>query len=318
MKAVASALILVTVSLTLAIPGEAQAYNATGYWFSRQQLGGFTPDPFQLNLVQNPSGAISGTAFVRDTLTPTSYALFSVSGSVSGDTVTLDETSILINIPPPNEGFWCRRSGTLTFSSETVLEAHLSGTHCLETTWVLTRTNPPPFGSFDTPANNTTNAAGGIGLTGWALTYTGLPTVAIYRDPLPTEGAALVFVGFASFIQGARPDVAAAFPNYPYNTYGWGFQVLTNELPGTGEQPLGNGTYTFHAIATDLYGVATDLGTKVVSVNNAGSPLPFGTIDTPAQGGHDFRRGLHQFRMGANAAAEFDPNRWVHNYGFYR
>lgn len=142
-----------------------------------------------------------------------------------------------------------------------------------------------PFGSFDTPANNSTNLAGGVGFTGWALSYIGVTSLGVYRNPLPGEGSGLVFVGDAEFITGSRPDVATAYPGYPYNTRGWGFQVLTNELPGTNGQAIGNGTYTFHAIAADANGLTADLGSKTITVNNAGSVLPFGAIDTPTQGG---------------------------------
>ena len=78
--------------------------------------------------------------------------------------------------------------------------------------------------------------------------------------------------------------MAATFPGYPNNNWGWGAQILTNYLPGANGMPLGNGTYKLHAIAADPSGLATDLGTTMISVNNAASILPFGTIDTPAQG----------------------------------
>ena len=142
----------------------------------------------------------------------------------------------------------------------------------------------PPFGSFDTPINNS-NVAGAIAVTGWALSYIGVTNLSIYREPVPGEGTALIFVGTADFVAGARPDLAGAYPNYPYNDRGWGLQLLTNELPGTNGQIIGNGTYTLHAIASDTNGLATDLGSKTITVNNAGSNVPFGTLDTPTQGG---------------------------------
>src|ERR1700730_14164078 len=96
--------------------------------------------------------------------------------------------------------------------------------------------------------------------------------------------AGLVYLGNAVLVPGVRPDVAAAFPGYPNNSWGWGAQILTNYLPGANGMPLGNGTYKLHAIAADPSGLATDLGTTMISVNNAASILPFGTIDTPGQG----------------------------------
>jgi Bacterial regulatory proteins, luxR family len=53
---------------------------------------------------------------------------------------------------------------------------------------------------------------------------------------------------------------------------------------GTNGSPLGNGTYKLHAIAADPTGLSTDLGTTIITANNAASVHPFGTIDTPAQG----------------------------------
>jgi hypothetical protein len=55
--------------------------------------------------------------------------------------------------------------------------------------------------------------------------------------------------------------------------------VLTNMLPNGG-----NGPYTIYAYATDYAGLSTLIGTRQVNGVNAGSILPFGTIDTPGQG----------------------------------
>lgn len=144
-----------------------------------------------------------------------------------------------------------------------------------------------PFGSFDTPTNNTTNVSGALNTGGWALSPIGIANVAIWRDPVNGEATApngLVFISNAIQVPGARPDVAAAFPGYPNNNYGWGVQILTNELPGTGGKPIGNGTYRLHAIATDNDGLSAEIGASTITVNNAGSLLPFGTIDTPRPG----------------------------------
>ena len=46
-------------------------------------------------------------------------------------------------------------------------------------------------------------------------------------------------------IEGARPDIVAAFPQYPgVSRAGWGFMILSNMLPNAG-----NGTFTLHAVA---------------------------------------------------------------------
>jgi acetyl esterase/lipase len=142
-----------------------------------------------------------------------------------------------------------------------------------------------PFGYVDTPANNTTGVAGGLGVTGWALSPVGVRTIAIWRDPVAGEGTNWIYVGTAVVIAGSRPDVAEAFPGYPCGNCGWGAQILTNELPNTtGAAGVGNGTYTLHIIATDNIGQTAVIGSTVFTAANAESVLPFGTIDTPAQG----------------------------------
>src|SRR4029453_13443594 len=61
---------------------------------------------------------------------------------------------------------------------------------------------------------------------------------------------------------------------------GWGYMLLTNFLPNQG-----NGTFTLVAQATDVEGHTTTLGSKTISCANTTATAPFGTIDTPAQGG---------------------------------
>ncbi|HEY6389661.1 MAG TPA: hypothetical protein VIX89_00190 [Bryobacteraceae bacterium] len=146
----------------------------------------------------------------------------------------------------------------------------------------------PPFGSFDTPVNNTTGVVGAIPVSGWALDPIEVTRVDIFREPVGGEPAgALVLIGTAVFSADARPDVAAMFPTYPYQyRAGWGYQMLTNFLPNaSGSGAPGNGTYRLHAIAFGKSGSQQDLGTKTITVDNAHAAKPFGTIDTPGQGG---------------------------------
>jgi hypothetical protein len=145
-----------------------------------------------------------------------------------------------------------------------------------------------PFGSIDTPAENAMGLAGAIAVTGWAAGNPGIATVDIWREPVAGETPSsngLLFVESASIVPGSRPDVAAAFPGYPNNDSGWGALVLSNELPNSNGPGLGNGTYRIHVLATGASGQTTDLGTRTFTTDNAHSNLPFGTIDTPAEGG---------------------------------
>lgn len=133
-----------------------------------------------------------------------------------------------------------------------------------------------PFGQFDSP-NEAAVHQGSIPVTGWALDDVGIESLEI---KLETDGV-LNTIGEAVFIQGARPDVEQAYPGYPYNyKAGWGYMLLTNYLPNSG-----NGTFTLHAVATDLEGNTANLGQKTITCNNANAVKPFGAIDTPAQGG---------------------------------
>jgi hypothetical protein len=141
----------------------------------------------------------------------------------------------------------------------------------------------PPFGDFATPLEGTTGVTGAIPVTGWVLDDIQTTKVEIWRDPVLSAGEvnSLYFIGTAIFVEGARPDVEAAYQTYPFNyKAGWGYMLLTNFLPGQG-----NGTFKLYAIASDMEGNVFTLGTKTIVCDNAHAAKPFGTIDTPAQGG---------------------------------
>jgi hypothetical protein len=139
-----------------------------------------------------------------------------------------------------------------------------------------------PIGSIDTPPP-LAQVAGEVAVTGWAVDDSGIADVGVYRSPVagePTDPSGLVFIGMAVTIDGARPDIAAAFPTYPgVSRAGWGFMILSNMLPNGG-----NGTFTLHVIARSQSGETQSIGSRVIVVDNASSVLPFGTIDTPGQG----------------------------------
>ncbi len=141
----------------------------------------------------------------------------------------------------------------------------------------------PPFGSFDTPLNGAAGITGAIPVTGWALDDIGMEKVEIWRDPVLAAGEvnSLYYIGSGLFVEGARPDIETIYPGYPGNsTAGWGYMLLTNMLPGHG-----NGIYRLHAFATDKEGNVVLLGTRIIGCDNANAVKPFGTIDTPSQGG---------------------------------
>lgn len=135
-----------------------------------------------------------------------------------------------------------------------------------------------PYGAFDTPANGSV-IKGGVAVTGWALDDIGTRQVQIsVKFEFDIEP---IYIGDAVFVEGARPDVEQAYPDYPENyKAGWGYMMLTNCFPDGG-----NGKCKIYAIATDQEGNQVTLGTKTVICDNANAVKPFGAIDTPTQGG---------------------------------
>jgi hypothetical protein len=189
---------------------------------------------------------------------------------------------------------------TITLSAPTAYSLQIPVTLSVDQTGTSTAA---AFGQVDTPAQNATNQVGAIGVTGWAIDDVGVMSVKIYRTCLAFDNPAscqivlgqnVVFVGDAAFLAGARPDVEAAFPGYPFSyRAGWGMQILTNMLPNLPAAQLygGQGTLTLYAVATDVEGHATLLGRTsadstptTIAMNNNAIAKPFGTADTPLLG----------------------------------
>lgn len=167
----------------------------------------------------------------------------------------------------------------------------------------------PPIGQVDSPAQGATGVRGAIVLSGWAIDDIGVSAVTIYRNCLAEEPQAncqvgvipgreadrVVSLGEAEQVPGARPDIEAAFPQYPGSRAGWGLLILSNTLPrstGTYSPFGGQGPLTLYAVASDAEGQRTLLGRSWLSdtapttltLDNDAIAKPFGTIDTPAQG----------------------------------
>jgi len=133
-----------------------------------------------------------------------------------------------------------------------------------------------PFGTFATPSDGAT-VSGVVSLTGWALDDVAVAHVKIYL----IAGGSLVYMGDGVFVEGARPDVAHAFPAYPNSQKaGWAYSLVTNFLPDGG-----NSAYTIQVIATDNEGTQTTLGMKTIHCDNNNAVKPFGDFDTPTPGG---------------------------------
>lgn len=149
-----------------------------------------------------------------------------------------------------------------------------------------------PFGAFDTPDSGPAALQGSIAVTGWALDDVGVSRVEIWRDVQPGEPTVAfigtpadprngkVYVADALFVEGARPDVEAAYGALPVNyRAGWGYLLLTQGLFNQG-----NGTYVLSAFAFDEESKVSTLGQKTIVVSNQTATRPFGSIDTPGIG----------------------------------
>lgn len=141
-------------------------------------------------------------------------------------------------------------------------------------------TTTAPFGDFETPVfGSTVNNC--IAVSGWVLDDIEVTNVKIYRDPVDNEKNAQVYLGDATLVDGARPDVEFSYPDYPLNyRAGWGFVMQTHSLPNRG-----NGTFTLYAIAIDKEGYTVTLGSKIITADNARAAKPFGAIETLTQEG---------------------------------
>jgi uncharacterized repeat protein (TIGR01451 family) len=202
-------------------------------------------------------------------------------------TATPDRPGIIVN-PTSGVGTGTFQVSAAPGSSAVITVAAAGATPQSIQVGLASVTPTVPIGSFDTPVDGTTGVMGAIPITGWALDNIEVSRVDIFREAIVGEpGGSLVFIGSTVFSSDARPDVAVKFPTYPYQyRAGWGYQLLTNSLPNaSGSGAPGNGTYTLHAIAFNAAGFEVDLGTKTITVDNAHATKPFGSIDTPGQGG---------------------------------
>jgi len=221
----------------------------------------------QTILINNSGGGTLNWAVTKDaewlTCTPeagTGPAVVTVSANPSG--LAIGTYTAAITVQDPNA----------SNSPQTVpvaLKVYSSGT------------TVPPIGYFETPIDGST-VMSSVPVTGWALDDIEVSSVKIYRAPIPGhETGGLVYIGDAVFVDGARPDVEQAYPDYPKQFQaGWGYMMLTNFLPNQG-----NGTFTIYAKAVDKEGHEVTLGSKTITCDNANAVKPFGAIDTPGQGG---------------------------------
>ncbi len=235
--------------------------------------GGDAPSSQDVRIFNSGTGVLNWTASDNASwisFTPTSGLL----GAVA--TVTVDPTGLAVG----------------SHSASITVSAPGAGSSPRTVTVSLAVKTPaqdlPPIGQLATPANKA-NVSSSIPVTGWVLDDVEVAKVQIYRAPWPGEGTRLVYIGDALLVEGARPDIEAAFPDYPGNyRAGWGYMLLSHFLPNGG-----NGNFRLYAVARDINGNKYTLGAHNITCDNATAVKPFGAIDTPTQGGaasgSDFR-----------------------------
>jgi hypothetical protein len=252
----------------------ARFFKPVGITMSRKSLNfGITADRTLVTSPQTVTAAFSATSPVNWTAqgVPTDITVSPAAG------VGTASLHVSVNGIPTCPVFpSCNASITATSATETPNQE-------LVLVNVALASIGPSFGSFDTPLDMAATVSGSIPVTGWALDSIEVIKVDIWREPLDGEAVqsnGLVYIGDATFVPDARPDVESVYPMAPLNyRAGWGYLLLTKGLPNHG-----NGTFRLHAIAHNKAGIATDLGVHTIIADNAHASKPFGSIDTPGPG----------------------------------
>jgi len=117
-----------------------------------------------------------------------------------------------------------------------------------------------PFGTIDTPAQGET-VSGTIVNFGWALTP--------QPKMIPTDGSTIdvyvdgVNIGHPAY-NNFRSDIAGAFPGYANANGAVGYIVIDTRA-------YADGLHTISWVVTDNAGVAAGIGSRVFTINNAGT-----------------------------------------------
>lgn len=118
--------------------------------------------------------------------------------------------------------------------------------------------DPPPFGAIDIPADGARCASGDIRFSGWALDDETGAEVVLERD----DRGVRTPIGMATRSAGTRPDVAAAFADFPdAGRAEWNYPLPCTIVRASG------GRITVHAVATDRRGQRRDLGARTVVID---------------------------------------------------
>ncbi len=240
-------------SITSALPAEL-ALNRTEFNFA-YALGGNVPQTQSLILSNAGGGQLDWTAGGDQT--------WLTVDPVSG----VGSAVIAIGIEPSALALG-EYTGTVTITDPDATNSPL--TVQVNLAVIDPSQNQAPIGEMSFPTDGLV-VNGSVPVTGWALDDIDVASLKLFYN----QGSAL---GDAIFVDGARGDIEAQYPDYPCNyRAGWGYMLLTNSLP--------DGVYALYAVATDNAGKTTTFGPRTVTIDNASAVTPFGAIDFPAPGG---------------------------------
>jgi len=146
---------------------------------------------------------------------------------------------------------------------------------------VDTTINQAPFGHVDLPANDgwTQSASGPLIVLGWALDDSDIDHIDFIVDGgIVATAVGRGGVGNAMF-GGLRPDIYAAFPEFPGPNPTSLYSGFVANIDST---RLIDGMHTVTVRAYDNQGAGADIGTRIFQVENIGAELgPFGAMEYP-------------------------------------
>ena len=267
--------------LSLALPGVTFVQNgspiatdapASGYMFAVHRPGTAAehvsaPEPLQITNIENATSPWMAT-------TSEPWLVVSPPSGVSPATAAISINTAAAAVL--TRGTY---AGTISIVSSVAPSSPKRVTVQLSITDTTSMTQGPG-GFLDIPLQGATGLSGAVPIGGWAADDVGIRRVQIFRNSVGSEPTGEVYLGDATRVRGARPDVAGGPARPEITRAGWGFMLLSNVLPNGG-----NGTFTLSAYAEDIEARRTRIGQKTVTFDNTNSVFPFGTIDQPSQGG---------------------------------
>ena len=140
--------------------------------------------------------------------------------------------------------------------------------------------NQAPFGYIDIPsASVVEGASGSFPVAGWALDDQDIDHIDFLVDGEIVAGAVGRGKPGTAVFGSPRPDVFAAFPDFPGPAP---TSLYSGFIANIDSTRFLNGMHVFSVRATDTQGLSSLIGTRTVQIENNGSYLaPFGRVDFP-------------------------------------